>query len=396
MLCMAVSCLFTACGSQKEEMVHGKDMVLEELKQKYQNVDVDQDVDFMESDMLDNYISEAQEDDSANEIRQENRFNTDVIEEMIQDFANEQNKRDEIVEKQDIIDRSDWSSRTAFPTQSEIDEYNRISTKRSPYMALFMDISADTYYTEFMVDIKSDHFPLGSYYSIGNWYIDYSSLRQQYRDVRTEYGISGYAGLQNIHTGEHIGIMSIWDVYCTDASGKTNTIRAKQIYPDNAYKSGGFTGEGVGVQCLEPYDWEESHWYRAHLKCKNSNTTGNMVLEYWMYDLETNEETLVCAYDMGFKDSSFYGSMCLFLENYIVGTAGDIRTMEIRNPKYLDKNTGIWNDVMEADMLINGSAITMDYAGSCDFGVEDGTLWIMTTGVGNDHVSGEQTHLYLK
>lgn len=383
---MLITTSFAACGSKKTETAQGTDVILEEILQKYQNGD------FAESGTNEDYVDETIPENTDESVQSEIDPQQDESDTLFNDYADQ---HDAIAEQPDIIDVSDWSSRTTFPTQAEIDAYNKISTKRSPYMDIALDIPHNVYYTEFMVDIKSDHFPLGSYYSIGNWYMDFSSLRQQYQDVRSDYGILGYAGLQNIYNGDHICIMSMWDTYCTNSSGKVTTIRSKQIYPDTPLISGEFTGEGVGVQCLTPYEWEESHWYRAHLKCTESKSTGNTVVEYWMIDLETMKETLICAYDIGFK-STFYGVMSLFLENYLVQYSGDVRTMEIRNAKYLDKNTGIWNDVMEADMIINGCAIPMDYAGSCDFGVEDGTLWVMTTGVGNDHTNGEVTRLYLK
>jgi len=42
----------------------------------------------------------------------------------------------------------------------------------------------------------------------------------------------------------------------------------------------------------------------------------------------------------------------------------------------------------------NVSAIVMDYIGSYDYGVEGNTLWIMTTGVGDNQDDSAGKHLY--
>ena len=70
-ICIMTSTFFSACDSQKEEIVQGTDVVLEELKQKYQSVDVE-------------------EEDSVNEESQDDRFHTEVIDELIEDFGNQQ------------------------------------------------------------------------------------------------------------------------------------------------------------------------------------------------------------------------------------------------------------------------------------------------------------------
>lgn len=275
-----------------------------------------------------------------------------------------------------------WNQITNLPSKQEIGKANRIATLRSPYMAVWFTIPGDVRYTEYSIEFKSDYFPRGSYYSLGNWNLDYSFLESQYESVRTD-GISAYAGFQNIHDGTHLGIMSFWDVYCTDAAGNVNTIRPLPIYPKNPYKSGGFGGEGTGAQCMVKYNWEENHWYRFHLRCTESPDNGNTVVEFWVCDLETNVYTLICSYDTYMKESAFKGSIAIFLENYLTEYAGEIRTLEVRKPQYLEETTGQWKAICKGDMYPNGSAGISSYAGSYDYGVEGDRLWIMTTGVGN-------------
>ena len=293
-----------------------------------------------------------------------------------------------------ISEDLNWAALTNLPTKDEIAACNSAAAGRSPYMCAWLTIPSGTRYREYTIEFKSDYFPRGSYYALGNWYMDYPELERQYASVRTEYGISGYAGFQNIHDGSHLGIMSFWDAYCTDASGNTTTVRARPIYPENPYKAGEFEGEGVGAQCMDYYDWKENHWYRVHLRCIDSTATGNTEVEFWVCDLETGEYTLICAYDLGTANVAFEGGIAIFLENYLNEYAGEIRTLEVRNAMYLEETSGQWKGITEANMIPNGSALSMDYIGSYDYGVEGNTLWIMTTGVGNTHDDSAGSYLY--
>lgn len=286
-----------------------------------------------------------------------------------------------------------WAALTSLPTRAEIDACNSTATLRSPYMAVWLDVPAETRYREYTIEFKADYFPLGSYYSLGNWFLDLPALERQYQSVYTEYGISGYAGFQNIYNGEHLGIMSFWDIYCADAAGNITTIRPEVIYPANPYQTGEFGGEGVGAQCLDYYNWQENHWYRVHLKCVDNTTTGNTEMEFWVCDLETGAYTLICAYDMRTSDVAFKGSIAIFLENYLPGYAGEIRTLEVRNAKYLNEATGQWCAISEASMYANGDAEGLNYAGSYDYGIDGDRLWIMTTGVGSNQDDSAGTRL---
>ncbi len=286
-----------------------------------------------------------------------------------------------------------WAQLTDLPSEEEIAAYTNPTNQRSPYMAVWLSVPAETRYTEYTIEFKSDHFPLGSYYALGNWKMDYSSLEQQYTEVKTEYGISAYAGFQNIYNGDRLAIMSFWDVYCTDDNGKVTTIRPEVTYPVDPYHSGEFGGEGTGAQCMVPYQWEENHWYRAHLRCLESDTTGTTQVEFWVCDLENDEYTLLCSYDTGVPESAFEGNIAIFLENYLTEHAGEIRTMEVRNAQYLDEADGLWHAIVEGNMYPNSGALSLGYAGSYDYGVEGDRLWIMTTGVGNNCDDGAGQYL---
>lgn len=288
-----------------------------------------------------------------------------------------------------------WWALTTMPTRDEIDAANANSTLRSPYMAVWLTIPEGTRYREYTIDFKSDFFPIGSYYSLGNWSMDYPELQQQYTQIVSDSGgIDGYAGFQNIYNGDHMGIMSFWDLHCTDAAGNVTTRRPTVIYPENPYQSQEFGGEGVGAKCLETYHWEENHWYRFHLRCVDNAATGNTEVEFWVCDLESREYTLICAYDLGTGNAAFKNSIAIFLENYLPSTAGEIRTLEVCNPQYLNEATGQWCAITEGYMIPNGDGMGMNYAGSYDYGVEGNRLWIMTTGVGSSHDDSAGSTLY--
>lgn len=287
-----------------------------------------------------------------------------------------------------------WWALTTMPTRDEIDAANNTATLRSPYMAVWLIVPDGTRYKEYTIDFKSDYFPIGSYYALGNWYMDYPELQQQYTQVVSDSGgIDAYAGFQNIYNGDHMGIMSFWDLHCTDAAGNVTTRRPTVIYPETPYQSQEFGNEGVGAQCIDPYAWEENHWYRFHIRCVD-NTAGNTEVEFWVCDLESGEYTLICAYDLGTGNAAFKNSIAIFLENYLPSTAGEIRTLEVCNPQYLNEATGQWCAITEGHMYANGSSGDLNYAGSYDYGVEGDRLWIMTTGVGNHQDNSAGTILH--
>lgn len=275
----------------------------------------------------------------------------------------------------------DWNQITNMPSDTEVAAYTNPLDLRSPYIPAWLDIPNGVRYTEYMVDFKADYLPRGTYCSLGNWCMDYSALEAKYQKVETD-GISAYAGFQNIHDGSKIAIMSFWDVYCTDYSGNVTTIRAEVEYPENPDKAGQFGGEGKGAQCMEAYEWEENHWYRMHIKCYDG-TDGTTLVEMYACDLETGVNTLICRYDTLIPDSAFIGPIAVFLENYLTDYAGDVRTLEICNAKYLEEATGQWHEITTGTVSPNGSAGISSYAGSYDYGTTDGIFWMMTTGVGS-------------
>ena len=102
----------------------------------------------------------------------------------------------------------DWAKVYTLPSRAKIAAYTNPTKCRSPYIAGWFNLPAEVRYTEYAVDFKADYLPKGTYCCLGNWVMDYSSLEARYKKAGTEYGISGYAGFQNIEGGEKVSIMS--------------------------------------------------------------------------------------------------------------------------------------------------------------------------------------------
>ena len=118
------------------------------------------------------------------------------------------------------------------------------------------------------------------------------------------------------------------------------------------------------------------------LQCGRSKETGNTTVEQWVCDLESGSWTKLCIYDLGFAGSCFKGDVAFFLENYISSLAGEIRSMEIKNPRICLKSTGEWVNIDSAHMSSQGGK--PKYEGSYAFGAEDECFWMITSGVGGD------------
>ncbi len=281
-----------------------------------------------------------------------------------------------------IVEHMNWSKVYTFPSAEEISSYNNQATVPAPYIAGWMQIPDKVRYTEYMIDFRAEYLPAATYCCLGNWKMDYSSLLSDYVSVRTEYeGVQGYAGFQSLEDGQRVSILSFWDIFCKDSSGNETTIRAKLVYPEST-DNDSFGGEGTGAHCLVPYDWQDDHWYRMHMVCTKYEDQGNTIVEQWVCDLETGEETLLCAYDTGVKDTCFIGSTAVFLENFLPSFAGEIRTMEVREAKYCVEATGEWKDIKSAYLMPNGGL--PGYCGKYNFGLEGDRFWMITGGLGGD------------
>ena len=287
------------------------------------------------------------------------------------------------IEPASLVTDRDWNSILTLPTLAEIHACNSSSSSRSPYIGGWMSTEGVSY-TAYSVEFKADFLPNATYCCPANFDLDYSWLKDQYADVRTEYsGVAGYAGFQKQSNGNMNAILSFWDVFCTDTSGNQTVIRAELVYPTNA-SSGSFGGEGTGAHYLSDYQWQAGRWYRMQLLCEISDTTGNTTIEQWVEDLETEEQTLLCIYDLGVPNVCFKGDIAVFLENFDPAYAGDVRTMECRNFKILDQYGQLIN-------LTSGYySESFEYPGRFQYGSEGDCIFMITTGAGSSSQSNPE------
>ena len=274
--------------------------------------------------------------------------------------------------------RRNWSALMKLPSKEEIAAYNKTSNNRSPYISVWMDTSRVGKFCEIAVDFKADYLPSGTYCSLANFYMDYPSLNAKYQKVTlASNGISGYAGFQRLaDSNRYISILSFWDLFCYDASGRQTTISPWLIYPKNE-KETRFGNEGTGTHYLRDYPWEAEHWYRFIIHRWKNEATGNASVEYWVVDLETKAWTKLCEFDIGTTDFAFTGNVGVFLENFEPSSAGDIRTLEFCNFRVCNLE-GNWVPIESAYFEEN-----YHHPGSYQYGSDGKCFWIITSGIPN-------------
>ena len=274
--------------------------------------------------------------------------------------------------------RRNWSALMKFPSKEEIAAFNKTSKNRSPYISVWMDTSRVGKFCDISVDFKADYLPSGTYCSLADFYMDYPSLNAKYQKVTTNGHVSGYAGFQRLDDDpkHYVSILSFWDLYCYDASGRQTTISPWLIYPKNE-KESRFGGEGTGTHFLRDYPWEAEHWYRFLIQCGQNKATGNTSVEYWVMALESKAWTKLCEFDVGTTDCEFTGNVGVFLENFQPSSAGDIRTLEFCNFRVCNLE-GNWVPIESAYFEEN-----YHYPGSYQYGSDGKCFWIITSGIPN-------------
>ena len=273
----------------------------------------------------------------------------------------------------------DWGSLMRLPTEAQLKSYN--GSLRSPYISFFPEFSSWGY-TEYSIDIRTDHQPYGTYICPINWWMNLDGLRKQYEDVWADYGSPGgaYCGLQVWDDGTRGVIMTVWKTYCRDKSGNVTVFTPKVIYPDTAkIIDATASGEGSHVHCSYPYYWEAGKDYRFLLQTsKGSN--GNTFLTLYIRDLDNGVWTKLFEFDSGLKDT-WINSTCGFLEDYVISTGGEVRTLEFWNVRAHMKNSGKWENAAQVKYYISGGASNLQHQGSYNFGQDDFSCWIITSGI---------------
>ena len=269
-----------------------------------------------------------------------------------------------------------WKERLDLPTAEEVAACNRTSTQRSPYITGWLNTGDTVRFSQYAADFKADYLPASTYCSLANFNMDYPSLKSQYAKIYSEGDISVYAGFQRRDPGQtNVGILAFWDIYCEDENGNVTKITPERVYPESDEDTN-FGGEGEGVHTLADYDWKQGKWYRMLIQCGTSDTTGNTTVEQWVQDLESGEWSYLSKYDLGVKDAAFTGNVAVFLENFNPESAGEIRSMELRNARICPEGSDKWISLREGYFLDN-----YDYPGSYNYGTDQDIFWMITTGV---------------
>ena len=273
--------------------------------------------------------------------------------------------------------RRNWGALMKLPTAAEISAYNKSNNARSPYIGAWMDTKHVGKYCEIAVDFKADYLPSGTYCCLAQFSMDFPALQAKYKKVEIDAPSHGYAGFQRLaDPNRYVSIMSFWDIFCYDASGKQTTISPWLIYPENE-KETRFGGEGTGTHYLRNYMWKEEHWYRLLIQRGRNEATGNATVEYWVMDLKTKDWTKLCVFDLGTTDFAFTGNIAVFLENFQPSSAGGTRTLEFCNFRVRNLE-GKWIPIESGTFQQS-----YDYPGSYQYGSDGKCFWIITSGVPN-------------
>lgn len=289
------------------------------------------------------------------------------------------------VDKRMLIGK--WDNTIICPTLKQISIDNDTSSCKAPYITAVLkttDIDSvyrgftDSIYIGFSIDFKADFLPLQTYCCLASFTFDYSSIGLEYDSIKRYSRFSGYAGFQRVKwpkRPEYNSILSLWDNYCFKGEN-IDTIVATQIAP-NGEKTQHFNNEGEYVNFSPEYLWEPGKWYRMLLLLGTSETIGKTTIEQKVYNLETKESISLCTFDLGFPNLKFKGDMYCFLEDWLPETAGEIRTLEIKNAKILTLGNK-WKNVNSAYLTDRQEK---NFSGSHNFGKDESSFWMITTGV---------------
>lgn len=277
-----------------------------------------------------------------------------------------------------------WYDIMNFPSRETIDNYNNSSTKRSPYIYSWLTTNVVSNFSQYSIDFKADYLPPATYCSLANFYLDYSSLLEQYSEItvnddQKSGNIYGYAGFQRQYRNKdkYNGILSLWQIYCKKSNGGTDTIRARLIYPEGEHENY-FSHEGCGVNYLPDYNWKSKNWYRMLLQLGKSSETGNTTLEYWVLDLNNKKWTKLCVYDLGAPNVTFIGQTAVFLENFSPKHSGEIRTLEFKNVRIFNRQEQKWMPIKSGYF-----GQQSNLPGSYQFGSDESAFYMITSGVSN-------------
>lgn len=272
----------------------------------------------------------------------------------------------------------DWGSVINLPTKTQLHTAGRA---RSPYIGWYTNFSDNGGFTEYSIDLRMDYQPTHTYISPISWWMNLSSLQKRYSKVWSDYGGAGggYCGFQVWDDGSAAVIMTVWDVFCQDKSGNVRQVKARVLYPENAYDTSfDNSSEGSFVHYLYKFDWRPGRDYRLLLQQSVGNN-GNVLLTLWLKDLEAGNWTELYCFDTGLPDI-WISSAAGFVENPNPSVSAYPRAIEFWNIRACMKRTGKWVNAKSVDFSVNASVGKMNYEGSYNFGQDAANCWIITSG----------------
>lgn len=278
-----------------------------------------------------------------------------------------------------------WNDIISLPPIEDINHINNTSKCRSPYLTAWLDTAkGDSCFSGYAIDFKADYLPQQTYCCLATLRLDTTFLGEKYVSVNNGGHYYSYSGFQRTvqpNHPEYNGILSIWDTYCTDKYGKTDTLKASLIYPEGK-EAITYNHEGSGVSYHPEYNWKPGKWYRMLVQCAEKQDA-NTQLEFWVADLESKVWKKLCVFDMGAPKMQFKGNTAVFLEDWLTETAGEVRSLEVKNAKIYKRSLGKWVNVYSAYFNDRDNSESICYSGSYQYGHDDTTFWMITTGVPN-------------
>lgn len=276
----------------------------------------------------------------------------------------------------------DWRTVMNYPSSGQKEAVR--GQNRSPYIVYYPQFKGVEGITEYAIDFWIDDMDKGTYFSTMDCDLDISSLQKKYTSVSNDYNTPGafYCGIQCWDDGRTGVIMSVWDNICRDRNGGTTIVCADQTYPVYRAGSSQTSGEGRFQQFLEEYPIKTRHPYRMLMQMSTSKSTGNTELTMWICDLVTMQWKELVSWDLGYT-SRFMKTQNLagFLENYLVQYTGSIRNVSFSNIRGRNYKNNRWTAAKSVTFTVNNSITDLGYQGSYNFGSDDSTFWIITSGV---------------
>jgi hypothetical protein len=202
--------------------------------------------------------------------------------------------------------------------------------------------------------------------------------------------MGGYAGFQTRYDGEHVILLSLWDL----PDGTRPTV--EYTYSSDE-QHGDFGGEGEGKQVFTKYNWKPNTWYSMKItrEYKNGKTYFTQFVREgkgsWL-------KTASISYPVEYAP---FITSSLFQEDF--GTTNLRRSCEVKNAGGRICGTNQWE--MWSECSISNSYYPesgpygevegvwdIDY--DCDYKVKGDTVWVQSGGY-DDTPLGKQYPVYI-